>query len=155
MDWVVIEGFKPYDGRYPLDNSIEFTNNEWRWIKRLAGYMPLTVEEGFDGGDSELFTVLALIALRRAGKIGTDDVTPLFERMGDVPTWSTIRLESDQPPAEREPGDAGPPDRSSSVKSDSNGDDSPGSSETSTMIRNGSGIPVSATSAFDPTTWAT
>ena len=67
MDYIVIEGVRPYDGRYEFDlEGRELTTREWGWIKRLSGYLPLTIEEGLT--DPELITVFACIALRRAGQ---------------------------------------------------------------------------------------
>ena len=41
-------GVPPYDGRYDFDlEGRELTTREWGWIKRLSGYLPLTIEEGF------------------------------------------------------------------------------------------------------------
>ena len=43
MRWITLTGFKPYDGRYEFDlDGNEFTAREWGWLKRLAGYMPMT-----------------------------------------------------------------------------------------------------------------
>ena len=73
MDYIVVEGVRPYDGRYEFDLAgQELTTREWGWIKRLSGYLPLTVEEGLS--DPELIVVFAVIALRRAGKVEPKDV---------------------------------------------------------------------------------
>ena len=91
MDYIVVEGVRPYDGRYEFDIAgQELTTREWGWIKRLSGYLPLTVEEGFS--DPELVTVFAAIALRRAGKITVQEVPATLRapercalRLGDHP----------------------------------------------------------------------
>ena len=63
MDWIVIDGAPPYDGRYMFDLAgQELTTREWGWIKRLSGYLPLTLDEGFKGGDPELLDQDHLIA---------------------------------------------------------------------------------------------
>ena len=73
MDYIVIEGVPPYDGRYEFDlEGRELTTREWGWIKRHSGYLPLTIEDGFT--DPELVTVFAAIALRRAGKVEAREV---------------------------------------------------------------------------------
>jgi len=62
MEYIVLDGVKPYDGRWPLDATADFTTREWGVIKRLSGYLPLTVNDGFQGGDPELFAAFAVIA---------------------------------------------------------------------------------------------
>lgn len=153
MDWLVIEGVSPYDGRYPFDvgDDAELTRREWQWIKRLSGYMPLTIEEGLQGGDPDLFTVFALIALRRAGKIETADVQAVFERFLDTAAGTTIRLEPGTAAAESEENDAVDPPAGSSTGNDaSSGDGSTTSSATSPGRPNHVGIPGSATSTLPP-----
>ena len=142
MDWIVVEGVKPWDGRYPLDlDGAELTSREWGWIKRLTGYLPFTVDEGFAGGDPELFACFAVLALRRAGRIEKGDVSDVYERIIDGPAAGTVRLESDSEETET---DAGPPASSNSGNESSSGAVSPSSSERSEPTRNGSGTPVSA-----------
>jgi len=150
MDWIAIQGVPPHDGRYPFDLAAnEFTTREWSWIKKHAGYLPLTITDGFAGGDPELFTVFAVIALRRAGKIEVGDVPALVERFADVGFGTSIVLESDgvQEEAERLPPPSG---TSSTSNGGSSGDGSTKSSETSTQTRPSIGDPVSAFSEFDP-----
>lgn len=96
MDYITITGVRPWDGRYEFDlDGQELTTREWGWIKRLSGYMPLTVDQGFDGADPELFSVFAAIALRRSGKIEARDVPEVFDRLADAPFGSAITLEGD------------------------------------------------------------
>ena len=111
MDWLILEHVPPYDGRYEWDlEGRELTTREWGWIKRLAGYLPLNIEDGL--GDPELIAVFATIALRRAGKVETAEVPRAFEYLSDAPfDGSRIRLETDTVEAE---DDAGPPPESSS-----------------------------------------
>lgn len=106
MDWIVIEGVRPYDGRYEFDIAgQEFTTREWGWIKRLSGYLPLTIEQGFSDGDPELFCVFATIALRRASAIEARDVPTVFETLVDAPFGGTIKLDSDRAAAADEDED--------------------------------------------------
>ena len=42
-----IKGVKPWDGEYELDEDRAFNAREWRWIKKVSGYVPLTLGEGF------------------------------------------------------------------------------------------------------------
>jgi len=154
VNWLVIEGVPPWDGRYLFElEEQEPTTREWGWIKRHSGYLPLTIQQGLEGADPELFSVFAVIALRRAGRIENTDVQQVFDRFQDVGFGAAIRLEADEPSLEE--GDAGPPTRSSGSSSSSNGDDSRTSSETSEADLNPSGIPGSATSESPPIRLAT
>ena len=93
MDWVTITGVKPWDGRYELDPEADFTTREWGWIKRLSGYLPLTIDGGFEGADPELIATFAVIALYRADKVEERDIPDLFERFKDAPFPAGIRYE--------------------------------------------------------------
>ncbi len=147
MDWIVIDGVRPWDGRYEFDlDGRPLTAREWGWIKRHSGYMPLTVKDGLRGGDPELFSVWAVIALRRAGKIQPGDVTDVFERFADVPFGGAISFEGDTDAVE---GDAGPPPSRSGENASSSGPGSTTSSETSAPTRTASGTPGSDTSESD------
>jgi len=150
VDWIVITGVKPWDGRYPFDIADnEPTTREWGWVKRLSGYLPTTIEEGLRGADPELICAFAVIALRRAGKIQNDEVQGLFDRFADAPFGATVQLDTDS----SDEGDAGPPAGNSNGSTSSSGPDSTVSSETSPPIPNDSGIPASATSASPPPPW--
>ena len=83
--WITLTGVKPYDGRYELDlDGQPLTMREWGWIKRHAGYLPVTLTgEAFT--DPELITMLAIISMTRAGKITNGDVPDLWDRFQDVP----------------------------------------------------------------------
>jgi hypothetical protein len=147
VNWLVIENIRPWDGRYEFATPDLWTTREWGWVKRLSGYLPMTVEDGWSGGDPELFAVMAIIALHRAGKVSAAEAPGLFtDRFADVPFGATIRLEADQEETEPEETDAGPPTSSSSGSSSANGDDSRPSSGRSALIPPASGIPASATS---------
>jgi hypothetical protein len=153
VNYIVIEGVRPYDGRYEFDLvGSEFTTREWGWIKRLSGYLPLTLAEGFDGADPELFAVWATIALRRAGRIEAAEVPTVFERIADAPFGTTIRLEAD-PEDEPAADDAGPPPSNSNGNEPISGPASPtnsGESESPTLLD--IGTPDSDSSASDRAT---
>jgi hypothetical protein len=152
MDWIVITGVPPWDGRYQFDVADEEpTTREWGWIKRLTGYLPVNIDEGLRGADPELFTVFAAIALRRAGKITQAEVPDIYERLIDAPAGVTIRLESDQP-VDDEVVDSPPPEGNGG-NGTSSGPGSPTSSEISPPTLPVSGIPASATSVSRPTAW--
>ena len=152
MDWIVISGVKPWDGRYPFDIADnEPTTREWGWVKRFSGYMPTTIEDGLRGADPELICAFAVIALRRAGKIQNDEAQGMFDRLADAPFGATVQLDTDQTGEQETPD--GPLPESSNGNTTSSGTDSTASSETSPPIPNASGIPVSATSASPPPPW--
>lgn len=121
MDTIVINGVRPYDGRYDFDlEGAPLTVREWGWIKRLSGYLPLTVDEGLAGADPELFAVFAAIALRRGHHIEAREVPEVFGRLGDSPFETAIRLElGADDDAE---GDALPPTESSPVSGNTSGE---------------------------------
>lgn len=141
-DYVTVKGVQPYDGRYEL--PYDFSTREWGWIKRLAGYMPLTLEEGFRGGDPELFSVFAIIGMHRDGKIAAGDTQRVFDRLADVDPLASIAFEAGQD-EEAEAGDADP-SASSNGKQSSSGADSTTSSETSAADPKPSGTPAWVTS---------
>jgi hypothetical protein len=145
-DWITITGVKPYDGRYELDIDAQpLTVREWGWIKKHAGYLPLTIDvDAFT--DPELITVLAVVAARRAGRVEPADIPALIERFQDVDPFSTITYE-----AGIEDSDAdGPPAPSSEPRRSSNGDSSKTGSASLDDPLSPTGLPRSDTSASDP-----
>jgi hypothetical protein len=152
MEYIRIEGLHPHDGRYELDLSQELTTREWGWIKRHSGYMPLTISQGLEGADPELFAVFAAIALYRAERLNQAEVAGFIDRCQDVGFGSgRIVFEGDEQPEE---DDAGPPEVSSSGSSATSGDASPTSSERSGNGQKPTGIPASDSSPSDRLTWA-
>ena len=148
MDYVVIEGIHPYEGRYEFDlEERELTTREWGWIKRLAGYLPLDLDEE-QFGDPEVLIVFAAIALRRAGKIEAKDVPQVFERLSDAPFGAAVTLESDV--ADEQEADAGPPPASSNSNDGASGPSSSPSSETSAPTPKASGTRGSVSSVSAP-----
>lgn len=149
---MILDGIKPYDGRYELDiDGQPLTTTEWGWIKRRAGYLPLTLTgEAF--ADPELIAVLAVIAVRRAGTIEAREVDALMDRIFDAPFGATVTLE---PGATDDEGDAGPPPSSSDVRLSTNGASSPNGSESSDSPATPTGVPPSDTSPSAPQMSAT
>lgn len=144
---IVITGAKPYDGRYELDLTHELTTREWGWIKRLSGYLPSTLtDDSFS--DPEFGSVLAVIAMRRAGRIQPAEVVAVFERLADAPFGSTITIEGD--PAEDEGEDVLPPPGKSSSSNGTSGAASPPSSATPASNPRPTGTRASVTSASAP-----
>jgi hypothetical protein len=154
MDWIVVEGLKPWEGRYEFDlGGQPPTIREWGWLKRLTGYMPLTLDQGFDGGDPELYACFAVLAIRRAGKIDDGGVVDLYERLIDNPFEQTIRLEFDQDKQEPEEDPTLPP--SSSENGSSSGHASTPNLANWDLPRPRTGTPDSATSESDQPTQVT
>jgi hypothetical protein len=106
-DKIVIKNIKPYDGEYDIDfGDPPLTTLEWRWIKKLAGYLPGTFREGIEGSDPDIVCVLAVIAMRRAGKFDIDEGPRVFQRLAEAPfDGAAINLVAE----EIEDADDGPP----------------------------------------------
>ena len=149
-DFVVVDGLKPWDGKYPLDTGDQpLTTREWGWIKRLTGYLPAD----FTVNDPEVICVLAVIAMHRAARVATDEVPDVYNRVIDAPFGANIRLEVTE-----QAGDADGPPPEPGVTSSStpfSGNGSPTSSETSAPDLKPTGIPGSATSVYDQETLVT
>ena len=85
MAKMVIQGIRPWDGEYELDEDRAFNTREWSWIKKTSGYMPLTISDGFGGGDPSLFVALAVIAMCRTGKIDRESGLRVAEELAEAP----------------------------------------------------------------------
>jgi hypothetical protein len=146
MSHLVISGLSPWDGRYDFDLAEDaLTTREWGQIKRFTGYLPLTLLDGLQGGDPELFAVFAVIALTRAGKITRDQATETYERFLEQPfDADTVTLTDEQ----QEETVVLPPPASSSRNDASSGPNSRANSESSAASRPGSGTPNSDSSAW-------
>ncbi len=108
-DRIVITNIRPYDGEYDLElQDRPLTALEWRWIKKLAGYLPGTFRDGLEGSDPDLVCVLAVIAMYRSGRVDRQSAPTVFDRISDAPfDGAAISLISDpveeddgRPPAE-------------------------------------------------------
>jgi hypothetical protein len=153
-DWITITGVKPYDGRYELDlRDRPLTTREWGWIKKHAGYLPLTLEtDSFT--DPEFVIVQAVIAVHRAGRVDAADVPNLVERFQDVDPFAAITYEAGTD--ETEDGDAaGPPQPSSDMRRSTNGDSSITGSGSLDDPLKPTGHPASDISVSDPAMSAT
>lgn len=150
-DHVVIEGFRPYDGRYPLDLVAEpFTIREWGWIKRLSEYLPTTAGDGFNGSDPELLGVIAVIVLHRAGMVTREDVPAVYDRLADLPHRTTLHWEFGTSPGGDDDDDD--PTASSKESLSFSGDDSIPNSESLADPPRPIGTPGLDSSTSDPTT---
>lgn len=142
---IVIQGVGGYDGEYELDTERAFNTREWNWIKRIAGYMPMTIGDGLAGGDPDLYVALAVIAMCRDGKIDRTEGVRVAEVLSEAPFDNTsIQMvfpdaEDDAPLAstsEPEPQSV----NGSLEKQTSSGPDSPTSSAPSDVIQQPIGI---------------
>jgi hypothetical protein len=148
---ITVTDVKPYDGTYELSFEQELTAREWGWIKRLSGYLPASIDAAVLGDDPEFACVLAVMAMRRTGKIAAAEVPGVFDRLIDAPYGSTIQVKFDEADANAE-DDAGPPALSSNGSETTSGRGSRTSSETSEPNLTGSGIPGSVISQSAPAT---
>lgn len=146
MDELIITGCAPYDGRYELDLERELTTREWGWIKRLAGYLPAAVTDD-TFGDPEFACALAVIALRRQGRIQNPEVPAVYERLADGPFGSSIRFEAAPEVAPSDPPMAGP-----NLNGNISGVASPANSGTPATPPSPTGTPASDTSVSVPVT---
>lgn len=74
----------PYRGEWPIDFGDSFTIGEWRVIKKVSGYLPLTIEEGFSNLDPDLIVALTVVALVRNGKVRSENALDAARRMDDM-----------------------------------------------------------------------
>lgn len=94
----VIVHVDPFKGEYPLDVGEQpFTTVEWRWIKKVSGYLPLTIEEGWNGGDADLFNCIAVIAMYRGGRLAKAEVLKAAEILEDYAMGESVTFEEDEP----------------------------------------------------------
>lgn len=84
MARIIIKGIPQYDGDYELATERPLNGLEWRWIKKVSGYMPLTMRDGFEGADPDLFIALAVIAMRRDGKITKDEALRVADTLAEA-----------------------------------------------------------------------
>ena len=75
----------PWQGEYELDEDRPFNTEEWRWIRQISGYMPLTVQDGFAGGDPTLFVALSVVAMHRNRKLADRDVLEVAGQLAKAP----------------------------------------------------------------------
>jgi hypothetical protein len=148
-DKLIIKAGTPYDGEYELDAAEAFTTTEWRWIKKISGYMPATITDGLKGADPDVFVALSVVAMSRAGRITREEVLPVAEQLAEVPfDGATITLQgeaSEGPPAVSQETSVDAESKSGS--SGSSGDDSPTPSESQENGQSPTGPPLSDTSA--------
>lgn len=84
MARIILKGLPKYDGDYELDANRPFNGLEWRWVKRISGYMPMTMRDGFAGADPDLFIALAVIAMWRDRKITKDEALTVADTIAEA-----------------------------------------------------------------------
>ena len=152
MTRIVVKGAKPYDGEYPLDTDRAFNSREWNWIKRIAGYMPNTISDGFNGGDPDLYVALTVIAMCREGRIDRNDGLRVAEALAEVPfDGAGIQIifpqgEEDDSPLELTPTPGLSSQNGSPEKTPSSGSSSGSSSENPAPTPSATGTSESGTS---------
>ena len=152
MAKMVVAHIPPWDGEYDLQSDRAFNAREWRWITQVSGYMPLTVSDGFAGGDPSLFVALTAIAMCRAGKIERSQGLEVCEQLSEAPfDGASISMVGDTVEADDVPLDL------TSRPAEPSPDDSPSNSESNRGSASSSGpssltpsVPSDATPA--PTT---
>jgi hypothetical protein len=118
MASIIIQGIKPWDGEYDLVTDRAFNAREWRCIKKVSGYMPLTVSDGFAGGDPDLFVALAVIAMTRTGKVDRDRMLEVADELAEAPfDGAAITMVGDEVADDDVPLDLTPPQDEPSVTS--------------------------------------
>lgn len=152
--WLV-QGLPPFDGRYEWGWSLDdLTTREWGWIKKYSGYKGLTIQQGLEEGDIELLACLAMISIRRAGRLETTEVAGFMERIQDEGFGKKITVDTtDATDAEQETVVL-PPPTSSPSSTGISGDASPTSSENPGNGQKASGIPDWDSSVSHPQPWA-
>lgn len=140
MDTVTIRGSRGLDGDYPFDlEEHPLTTLEWRWIKKISGYMPLTIDEGRRGGDPDVVLAFATIALVRAGKVDKSRALIAADQLAELAfDGESISVETDgeddaDPPTSVTSTSSPPPDGGETSKPPS---DSPSGS-----VHEGTGAP--------------
>lgn len=82
----IVINVRGYAGEYDFDiDEVPLTNREWQWVKKISGYVPLTIEEGWRGGDPDVFVAFAVVALVRAGKVEKADALTVADKLMDAP----------------------------------------------------------------------
>lgn len=72
-DAFVIKDAFPYDGTYEIDLS-SLNGYDLRLIKQVARVRAHELDEALEGGDYDVHIACAVIAMKRAGKFGDEQV---------------------------------------------------------------------------------
>lgn len=140
----IVINVKPYQGEYLFDIGEEpLTVLEWRWVKKLSGYLPMTIDDGLRGGDPDLFLAFAVVALTRAGKVDQRSALEAADTLAQAPFDGTAI----QYVAVEEEGDADGPPAVTEEPPTSSGTSSASTSENSENGPSSTGHPDSERSA--------
>ena len=82
---IVITAVPPYSGEYAFDLEVALSAREWRWVKEISDYLPLTLDKGLAGGDPSLICALAVVAMVRNGKVERENAIEASEKLLDAP----------------------------------------------------------------------
>lgn len=134
-----IKGVPGFDGVYPLDTKEEpLTLRELHLIKKVSGVRSGELEEAGDAGDSDLMVALAVVAMRRAGKVRKEHALQVSDLLMET-ALGVIRYRED---------DARPPDEKAKTNGSNESESTTSSSLTSsTTPAAPSAIPLRATGA--------
>ena len=146
---IVVNGIKAYEGEYELATDRAFNAREWHWIKKIAGYMPNTVNEGLAGDDPDLYVALAVIAMCRAGRVDRADGLRVADVLSEAPFGSIDMVFPEAPdvPLELTGQPEQPSQNGSPSKTSSSGPSSPNTSDSSDRTPSSIGTSESDTSA--------
>jgi len=151
MRWITIKGVPPYDGRYQFTlEEAPLTFREWGWMKRNSGFQPWTLLDE-NWASAEVVATLAVVMLRRAGTIDTNEVEAVYDLILDAPYEGSVTLERDTATEEPVEDDADPSE-SSSGNGSSAGPSSKTTSGSSVLPPSPTGLPALATSGSAPLT---
>ncbi len=146
-DRIKIAGIPAFDGEYDLDIADQPLNAlEWRWVKKVSGYLPFTIDDGLAGGDPDVVIALAVVAMHRAGKINRDQVLATADQLADLPFDDAhLQLIAGEPvdPPMGQGSDETPANANGS--SGSSGDGSSTTSATPALSPSATGLHASAT----------
>lgn len=116
-----------FKGEFVLDiNDPALSAIEWRWVKKIAGYLPATASQGMADADPDLYIALAVIALVRAGRIDRADVYQTADELAELPfdgsALHVVELEEAEPSPPAEAPATSPPTESTGASSKSTSD---------------------------------
>ena len=135
MPNTIVVNVPPYEGEYEIDlNTRMFSHVEWRWVKKISGYMPMTISDGWKGGDPDLILALAIIAMFRSGKIEKSQALTVAEQIEDAEVDGvaiSVKLEDDEEVVDDSPPAGNSESESNSSLSDSKSDSGESTSELS------------------------
>lgn len=96
MPKLVLENMGPYDGEYEFDVERALNSREWRWIKQFSDHTPRTFNAALVDTDPDLYIVVSVIAMCRAGRIDKDEWRRVADELAEMPfSLASITLVGD------------------------------------------------------------